>query len=55
MKSKTKPLHTNSTQAITSSKPCRSAGKGIAFADNIGYPMRKAYDKIYDELQTKGI
>ena len=48
MKSKTKRLNTNSTHAITSSRPCRSVGKVIAFADNIGYPMRKAYGKGYD-------
>ena len=44
VKSKTKTPHSISTHAITSSKPCRSIVKVIAFADNIGYPMRKGYD-----------
>ena len=56
VKSKTKRLYINTTHAITtSSKPCHSVGKVIAFADNIGYPMRKAYGEGYDGEQTKGL
>ena len=54
VKRKTKPLNSNSTHAITSSKPYHSGGQVIAFVDNIGYPMRKAYSKSYDGGQAKG-
>ena len=50
--SKTKPPYTISTHAITFSKPCHSTRKVIAFANNIGYPMRKAYGKGYDGEQA---
>ena len=53
VKRKTKPLNSNSTHAITSSKPYRSVGKVIAFAANICYPTRKAYGKGFDGGQVK--
>jgi len=55
VKSKTKPLNTNPTHTITSSKAEHSIRKVIAFADNIGYSMRKAYGKGYDGEQAKGL
>lgn len=55
MKSKTKPLNTNPTHTITSSIADHSIRKVIAFADNIGYSMRKAYGKGYDGEQAKGL
>ena len=55
VKSTTKPLNTNSTHAITSSKSYIAVGKAIAISGNIGYLMRKAFGKDYDGGQAKGL
>ena len=55
VKSTTKPLNTNSTHAITSSKPYDAVETVIAISGNIGYLMGKSFGKYYDGGQAKGL